>query len=331
MPTGQPKEPVTETSLIATDLPKTLSDKGAVVLEKPVQVNTKFKEIIDEMKAKGIKFDYKNKETINFLRWEKRLSDRKISELFGVGHPTILRWSKRLGVLPRNRGELAFEVFVEQHPELKVIRRERRVGLWVVRDSKKPSKLYNVDLNAKTCTCDEFRNQGNKCEHIKLAEETPEIRYQRLKEYRREYGKKYRQENREKLRERNRKYQQKRREYFREYKRNRYHSDLEFRERQRERVRKASRKKYSEYREALMRLKLTLGGRCSICGGNDLEVLDAHHPHGRMEKGNSYIYTKEFRDWIKYGTKPDIIFLCVKCHRRIHKQPSFPKAFLSSP
>jgi len=82
----------------------------------------------------------------------------------------------------------------------------------------------------------------------------------------REYFKKYYQKNKEKIKK-----------HDKEYKRKRYHSDPEFREKYLE----ARRRRHLEYREAYKRLKITLGGKCSVCGEDDLDVLEIHHPDGK--------------------------------------------------
>jgi len=118
----------------------------------------------------------------------------------------------------------------------------------------------------------------------------------------REYNKKYYQENKERLKER-----------AKEYWRNRYYSDPEYRAKIIEAVRKAQ----SKNREAYKRFKIEYGGKCTVCGNDNLKVLDPHHPDGKKER-KRFILSKEFRDWVKYGIKPNVILLCANCHRELH-------------
>jgi len=149
-----------------------------------------------------------------------------------------------------------------------------------------------------------------------------ELRHQKRREYMREYNKKYYEENREKRLEYQKHYTAKnkdrRREYHRNYQREHYNSDPEFRERKRAHVRESELKLEVEYK----RFKIECGGKCVACGLDDIDFLDPHHPHGRkypQDKAKFYTRTQDFRDWKNKGIKPDVVLLCVKCHRKLER------------
>jgi len=188
----------------------------------------------------------------------------------------------------------------------------RKDSLFRVRESQ--SVPYLVDSNAKTCTCPDFTQQGAKCPHIEVVENIGEIRFQRDREHHKEYHKIYYQENKEVFVNRAKKYQQdnkkKVREYAREYWRRRYHKDPEYREKQLEADRKERLKQQEDYK----RFKTEMGGKCIVCGNDNLNMLTPHHPHGKKEKDVPFIQSKEFRDWRKYGIKPDVVLMCANHH-----------------
>jgi len=194
---------------------------------------------------------------------------------------------------------------------VKVRRLRGKDGLFKVTDPEKKADYCVVDLNAKTCTCPDFTQQGVKCPHIEIVENIGKIRSQKKKEYDREYNREYNpryyQENKERINERKKK-------RHREYRRERYHSDPEFRAKALESLHKT----YSKYREAYERLVTKLGGKCSVCGEDDLDVLQPHHPDGKEEKGRRFIDTKEFRDWVNHGIKPNVVILCANHHLKLH-------------
>jgi len=183
----------------------------------------------------------------------------------------------------------------------------RKDGLFRVWSPENQAVSYLVDLNAKTCTCPNFTQQGAKCKHIKVAENICEIRRQKGREYDRKYRRKRYQENREEIKK-----------YNREYQRERYHSDPEFREKSLKKACEFRSKNHLKLQEDYKRFKIEYGGKCTVCGESNLDLVDPHHPHGKEEKGRGFAYTKEFRDWVRYGIKPDVVLMCVKCHRLRH-------------
>jgi len=145
-----------------------------------------------------------------------------------------------------------------------------------------------------------------------------ELRRQKRREYMREYNKKYYQE---KFREHRKKYYQNNKEKFieynRKYRRERYHSNSEYREKQKE----SGRKRQSRYQEEYKRFKIEYGRKCSVCGVSDLDVLVVHHPDGRQENSEKTFWqTKEFRKWLRYGIKPNVVLVCANHHFKIHSQ-----------
>jgi len=172
-----------------------------------------------------------------------------------------------------------------------------------------------------------------------LTENTPketltpeELRRQKRREYLREYYRKNKgkicvQQRENYLRNRDREltkareYYQKNRERICTKFKERYHSDPKYREEylnMRKMWREKNREKMKYYneerREALVKLKIALGGKCTVCGNDDLDVLVPHHPNGKGEKGRCFTNTKEFRDWVRYGIILKVVLMCANHH-----------------
>jgi len=156
-----------------------------------------------------------------------------------------------------------------------------RSGVFRVRSPEGQAASYIVDLNAKTCTCPCFTDQRAKCKHIELVENTVENRRQKRREYLREYLRGYYRRNRDKHLDKLRRWRKKRLEAYR-------------------------------------RFKIEFGGKCSVCGEDDLDVLEPHHPDGKIEKGRAFILSKEFTNWIRYGIKPNVVLMCANHHQKLH-------------
>jgi len=184
-------------------------------------------------------------------------------------------------------------------------------GLFRVREK---NNRHTVDLNSKTCTCPSFTKKKEKCIHIVIVENIDEIRLQKKREYNREHHKGYYQKNKEKIKENKRKcYQEnkeEKRERTRNYQRSRYHSNPEVRRKKLE----DSHKRHLEEVEDFKRFKIEFGGKCRVCGDGNLDHLIPHHPHGKEEKAVDFIHSKEFREWRKSGTKPDVVLMCANHH-----------------
>jgi len=165
---------------------------------------------------------------------------------------------------------------------VKVIKQHGKEGLYRVRSLESSADSHLVDLNAKTCTCPDF-TQGLKCRHIEIVENIGEIRRQKWREQHRMYYRTHSQ-------------------------------DSEFKRRASEAMRKMNLK----LREAYRRLKIEYGGKCVVCGESDLDVLEPHHPNGKKEKVRGFINSKEFRDWVRHRTKPNIVLVCANHHRKLH-------------
>jgi len=166
---------------------------------------------------------------------------------------------------------------------------------------------------------------GNLNEQPKEALTLEELRRQKRREYEREYMREYCKKNREKwiaqaheyyLRSKEKRNRESRERYQKNHekilaeKRERYRSDPEFRKMQME----ADRKHHLKLREEYKRFKIELGGKCVVCGNDNLNHLIPHHIHGRREKGREFIFTKEFRDWMRGKCKPDVILMCSNHH-----------------
>jgi len=193
-----------------------------------------------------------------------------------------------------------------------------RKDLFKVQSLKNQNDSFLVDLNTKTCDCPDFTHSGAKCRHIEAVESIDEIHRQKHREYQKKYYQNNKDKQRGYMRTYMRKYRQEKKEEFRKYKkewaRERYHSDPEFRRRLLEAKHKARLKRREDYN----RFKIEFGGKCSICGEDDLDVLETHHPDRRGEKQVLFIHTKEFRDWMKNGIKPDAFLMCSNHHRKLH-------------
>jgi len=157
-------------------------------------------------------------------------------------------------------------------------------------------------------------------EPLKEALTPEELRRQKDREYSKEYyrnnkekvnakNREYYLRNRDKIREYRREYYQKNRERIRAKQWECYHSDPEYRKR--------AKKRWEKRREALRKLKIMLGGKCSVCGENDLDILTFHHQDGKEEKCR-FIKTKEFKDWVNYGIIPKIALVCANHHLKLH-------------
>lgn len=60
----------------------------------------------------------------------------------------------------------------------------------------------------------------------------------------------------------------------------------------------------------------SLGGKCVICGNNDIRVLDIHHINSekkKIPKDKMYNWTRRFRDW--EANDGNLEILCANCHR----------------
>lgn len=170
-----------------------------------------------------------------------------------------------------------------------------------------------------------------------------ELRRQKQREYNRRYYQKNREKckaqaqeyywrNRDKLLAEAREYYQKNRDRICAELRERYHSDPVYKEKEQSRLkmryhsdpefrekRRASFKSWwAKRREAYERFKKEYGGKCSVCGNNDLDVLVPHHPDGRRgEKYKPFIFSKELTNWIKYGIKPNVVIMCANHHLKL--------------
>lgn len=65
-----------------------------------------------------------------------------------------------------------------------------------------------------------------------------------------------------------------------------------------------------------------LGNKCSMCGNNDIRVLETHHiklggRKDRIKNTNSYMYKKYILNQIKNGSR-DFELLCANCHKIKH-------------
>jgi len=242
--------------------------------EKPTQVETRFKDVLELMKSKDIKLDYKDAETLRYLYWEEELKPREIGELFGRSEATIWILMRKNGIRFRRKWTpITAELGV------KVIKQRGKDGLYRVRSIESQAVSCLVDLNAKTCTCQDFTNSGAKCEHIKLVENLGEIRLRRK----------------------------------RENERARYHSNPEIREKSLE----ANRKLRLKLQEDYERYKVEYGGKCVLCRCNDLDVLVPHHPLGKEEKDTTFWQSKEFTLWREGKLKPKVVLLCANCHLKV--------------
>jgi len=68
------------------------------------------KDVLEEMKAKGIPLDYKNGDALHYLHWEKDLSTRKMAALCRVKSPETVRyWMGRRGIPRKHRLEAVIE------------------------------------------------------------------------------------------------------------------------------------------------------------------------------------------------------------------------------
>jgi len=160
--------------------------------------------------------------------------------------------------------------------------------------------------------------------------ELEELRRQKSREWKKEYNKNYYQIHKEELKEFARNHYQKNKEKFKEYKR-KYRQDNKVRERERERLREryhsdpefraknleSSHKRNLKLQEDYKRFKIEYGGKCTVCGEYDLDVLEPHHPDGKNE-GGRFIKSKEFRDWLNYGIKPNVVLMCANHHGKLH-------------
>jgi len=188
----------------------------------------------------------------------------------------------------------------------RVTKLRRRDGLFKIAYLEKQADDCIVDLNAKTCTCKDFTQQG-KCPHIEVVEMRDEIRHKKHTAQKREIYLRNRNERLEYSHE----YYLKNRERICAEVMERYNSD-------------SGRERRAKYHEKLLkefkRFKIEFGGKCTACGEDDLDVLEPHHPHGKEDKKHSFIQSKEFRDWMNKGIKPDVILACANCHLKLDRE-----------
>jgi len=82
--------------------------------EIPLEIQAKHKDVLEEMKAKGLNLDYKDAETQHFLHWEKDLSMYDMGELLGVSQKTVSKWMKKRGIDIRSRSEASVKATVKR-------------------------------------------------------------------------------------------------------------------------------------------------------------------------------------------------------------------------
>jgi len=120
--------------------------------------------------------------------------------------------------------------------------------------------------------------------------------------------------NRDREIARSRRYYQKNRERIRAESRERYHFDPIYREKQRVRLERWLEKR----KEAYERFVKEYGGKCMVCGNDDIKVIIPHHLDGKEEKV-PFIQSKEFSRWIKYGIKLNVVLMDANCHFKLHR------------
>jgi len=106
--------------------------------EIPPEIQAKYKDVIEEMRAKGIRFDYKDPETQHFLHWRKNLSTNQMDELFGVGRSISRYWMRVCGTPHRKRIEAIGErarMLREQRPLPELKRPENAMWLALLIDT----------------------------------------------------------------------------------------------------------------------------------------------------------------------------------------------------
>jgi len=198
-------------------------------------------------------------------------------------------------------------------------------------NNEQPIKESMVEVPKEALTPEEIRRQKHReymkeyyQKHREKISAQAKERYLRSMDRRLAYNHEYYQKNRDKMlaemREyyrrkrdellaKDREFYQKNRERILAEKKERYHSDPKYRIR--------ARKYGEELREEYKRFKIEFGGKCSVCGESDLDKLTEHHPNRKEEKGVGFIHTKEFRDWLRFGIKPNVFLMCASCHLKL--------------
>lgn len=70
---------------------------------------------------------------------------------------------------------------------------------------------------------------------------------------------------------------------------------------------------YWDKKEALLK---ELGGKCSVCGFDDIRALDIHHINGETKnkaKNGKWSWQRRFHDWNL--NKGNLVLMCANCHR----------------
>lgn len=74
--------------------------------------------------------------------------------------------------------------------------------------------------------------------------------------------------------------------------------------------------KKNRYWERKIELIKSLGGKCVVCGNDDIRVLDIHHIDQSKKivpKNRQYAWTRRFKDW--EANRGNLEILCANCHR----------------
>jgi len=164
-------------------------------------------------------------------------------------------------------------------------------------------------------------NKEPKAETPNEALTPEELRRKKHREYMRDWHQKHKEKinvkrrmrylkNRDRILERKREHYQENREDIRAKFKERYHSDPEFKEKHLNMQKVWWRKRQEGY----IRFKIEYGGKCIVDGEDDLDKLIPHHPDGKEDSTRSFFKSREFTNWVRYGTKPNVKLMCANCH-----------------
>ena len=70
----------------------------------------------------------------------------------------------------KRRMKQAYNILEVDSYEPVIVKSDREQKLYQIRSSKDKNKFYEVNAEAKTCTCQDFNFRGLKCKHITATE-----------------------------------------------------------------------------------------------------------------------------------------------------------------